>query len=66
MSFPKTPSEFTDTESYIIELIRQGKANKEIADEIHVSEDAIKNRIHRLLRKFDCKNRVQLALLGST
>jgi DNA-binding NarL/FixJ family response regulator len=49
-------------EQYIIELIRQGKANKEIADEIHKSIGATENIIHRLLRKYDCKNRVQLAL----
>jgi DNA-binding NarL/FixJ family response regulator len=52
-------------EKYIIELIRAGKANKEIADEIHISELAVKNRIHRLLRKYHCKNRVQLALLNT-
>jgi DNA-binding NarL/FixJ family response regulator len=49
-------------EQYIIELIRQGKANKEIADVLRISEDAVKNRIHRLLKKYDCKNRVQLAI----
>lgn len=49
-------------ELYIIELIREGKANKEIADKIHKSVGATENIIHRLLRKYDCKNRVQLAL----
>lgn len=52
-------------ENYIIELIRQGKANKEIADAIHISEEAVKNRIHRLFRKYNCKNRVQLALIDT-
>jgi DNA-binding NarL/FixJ family response regulator len=49
-------------EQYIIELIRQGKANKEIADIIHITEQAVKDRIHRLLRKHNCKNRTQLAM----
>lgn len=49
-------------EQYIIELIREGKANKEIAEVINISEQAVKNRIHRLLRKYKCRNRVQLAL----
>ncbi len=49
-------------ETYIIELIRQGKANKEIADLIHKSTGATENIIHRLLRKHNCKNRTQLAL----
>lgn len=49
-------------EKYIIELIREGKANKEIACEIHISVQAVKDRIHKLLRKYNCKNRVQLAV----
>jgi DNA-binding NarL/FixJ family response regulator len=49
-------------EQYIIELIRQGKANKEIAYAMHKSVGAVENLIHRLLRKYRCKNRVQLAL----
>jgi DNA-binding NarL/FixJ family response regulator len=49
-------------EKYIIELIREGKANKEIADIIHKSELSVKQTIHNLLRKHNCKNRVQLAL----
>lgn len=49
-------------EQYIIELIRQGKANKEIAGIIHTSEQSVKQYVHRLLKKHKCKNRVQLAL----
>jgi len=49
-------------EQYIIELIREGKANKEIAAMIHTTEGAVKDRIHRLLKKYNCKNRTQLAL----
>jgi DNA-binding NarL/FixJ family response regulator len=52
-------------EKYIIELIREGKANKEIAAEIHKSVGATENIIHRLLRKYKCKNRVQLALVDT-
>ncbi|HEX6431804.1 MAG TPA: LuxR C-terminal-related transcriptional regulator [Niastella sp.] len=52
-------------EKYIIELIREGKANKEIADALHKSIGATENIIHRLLRKYNCKNRVQLALIDT-
>lgn len=58
---PKDMRNQTD-EKYIIELIREGKANKEIADVIHKSITATENIIHRLLRKHNCRNRVQLAL----
>lgn len=49
-------------EKYIIELIREGKANKEIAEALHISEGAVKNRVHQLFRKHKCRNRVDLAI----
>lgn len=49
-------------EQQIIELIREGKANKEIGEALHISEGAVKNRVHQLLRKYKCKNRVELAV----
>lgn len=49
-------------EQYIIELIREGKANKEIAESIHKTIGATENIIHRLLKKYNCKNRTQLAV----
>lgn len=61
---PSKNSSSQSTEGYIIELIREGKANKEIANLIHKSTGATENIIHRLLRKHNCKNRVQLALKG--
>ena len=49
-------------EKYIIELIREGKANKEIAAITYKSLGTIKQIVSRLMKKYDCKNRVQLAL----
>ncbi len=49
-------------EQYIIELIRQGKANKEIASLIHKSLGTVKQIVSKLMKKHDCRNRVQLAL----
>lgn len=53
-------------EKYIIELIREGKANKEIADMINKSIPTVKVYISRLMKKYNCKNRVQLALKDYT
>ena len=55
-------------EKYIIELIREGKANKEIAEITHKRKRTIDDIIRRLLRKHQCKNRVELAIktLSST
>jgi DNA-binding NarL/FixJ family response regulator len=51
-------------EQQIIELIRQGKANKEIAAEMFKSLPTIKASVSRLMKKYNCKNRVQLALMA--
>jgi DNA-binding NarL/FixJ family response regulator len=49
-------------EKYIIELIRQGKKNTEIAAIIFKSLPTVKQMVSKLLKKYNCKNRVQLAL----
>lgn len=49
-------------EKYIIELIREGKANKEIAQITHKRKRTVDDIIRRLLRKHECKNRVELAI----
>jgi DNA-binding NarL/FixJ family response regulator len=49
-------------EEYIIELIRQGKANKEIAALIYKSLPTVKQIVSKLMKKHNCKNRVQLAV----
>jgi DNA-binding NarL/FixJ family response regulator len=52
-------------EQYIIELIREGKTNKEIAIAILTTEQTVKDRVHKLLRKYNCKNRTQLAQINT-
>lgn len=52
-------------EQLIIELIREGKANKEIVVKIHKSLSTVRGRISMLMKKYNCKNRVQLALMSS-
>ena len=56
----------TVDEQYIIQLIREGKANKEIAAIIFKSVPTVKVHISRLMKKYNCKNRVQLALKDYT
>lgn len=46
----------------VLELIVQGKSNKEIAPEIYLSEGGVKNIITSLLARFDSQDRTQLAV----
>lgn len=50
------------TEEDIISRIQQGKANKQIASDLNTTEGYIEQLIHKLFRKYNCKNRTELAL----
>lgn len=56
---PPRPSE---REGAVMELIRRGLSNRDIAERLCISERTVKSHVNRLLQKFQLKNRVQLAL----
>ena len=62
-AFPTAhPKDLTEKEKRILSLLGQTKNNKEIAEELHCAPGSIKNDISRLLRKFDFRDRVELAV----
>ncbi|HPV85452.1 MAG TPA: response regulator transcription factor [Sedimentibacter sp.] len=52
----------TDREIEICRLIAEGKNNKEIADELYLSQGTVKNYITKMLLKLDLRDRTQLAI----
>lgn len=48
-------------ESKILERIAQGKLNKEIADEMNLSEKTVRNYITNIFKKIDVTNRTEAA-----
>jgi DNA-binding NarL/FixJ family response regulator len=52
----------TFREKQVIDLVRQAKANKEIAFELHLTEGTIKEYLNRIFRKLEVKNRTELAV----
>jgi NarL family two-component system response regulator LiaR len=53
---------FTLREKEVLLLIADGKANKEIADELHISIKTVKTHVSNLLMKCDLEDRTQLAI----
>jgi two-component system, NarL family, nitrate/nitrite response regulator NarL len=49
-------------EKQIIHLIRQAKANKEIAFELHLTEGTIKEYLNRIFKKLGARNRTEVAI----
>lgn len=61
------PKEFDDIpltkrEKDICRLIIEGKNNKEIADELYISEGTVKNNLTNILNKLELRDRTQLAI----
>jgi len=53
-------------EKQVINLVRQAKANKEIAYDLHLTEGTIKEYLNRIFRKLGVKNRTELAIWALT
>ncbi len=53
--------ELSPREREVLELVRQGATNKEIADQLFISVGTVKNHIHNILEKLHLKNRTQIA-----
>ncbi len=56
-----TDSILTRRESEILQLVANGLSNKEIANELTITEGTVKNHVHNALEKLHLTNRVQAA-----
>lgn len=52
----------TATEQLVVEKIAEGKSNKEIAQDVFLSEGTIKNYITEILSKLSLRDRTQIAI----
>lgn len=52
---------FTAREIQVIQLLRQGKANKLIAYDLNMSEATVKVHMHNIMKKFGATNRTEVA-----
>jgi DNA-binding NarL/FixJ family response regulator len=50
----------TRREQQLVPLIDQGKTNKEIGNQLNISEQTVKNHIHRILRKVGAEDRLSV------
>ncbi len=54
----------TEREREVLLLIAEGKSNKEIGDELHISIKTVKTHVSNLLSKCDLEDRTQLAIFA--
>ena len=56
---PLTPAEIA-----VLRLIAAGNANKQIADQLSISEDTVKGRVKNILSKLGANDRTHAAMIG--
>lgn len=56
-----TPVELTPRQLEVLQLIRQGLTNRDIADELVIEVGTVKNHVHRILAKLNADNRHEAA-----
>lgn len=54
----------TDREVEVLKLLSKGMLNKEIANELYISEKTVKNHISSIFRKLDVQDRTQAAVFA--
>ena len=54
----------TDRELEILDWVRRGNSNQQIADELHISALTVKNHIQNILRKLSVRNRAEAVAKG--
>lgn len=54
----------TPAEIRVLRLIAEGMANKEVAEQLLVSEETVKGQVRNILSKLGAKDRTQAAMIG--
>ena len=58
---PAPAARLTQREQEVLQLVAQGKSNKEIASALNIAENTVKNHLKNILEKLHLENRVQAA-----
>lgn len=55
--------DLTERELEILEILSQGKSNKEIADSLGISENTVEQHLKNIYEKLNVQNRTEAAVL---
>jgi NarL family two-component system response regulator LiaR len=61
---PLPLAELTEREHDVLRLIAQGRSNREIADQLHITEGTVKGHVSNILSKLHLQDRTQAALFA--
>ena len=58
---PAEPDGLSEREQDVLELVAQGRSNREIAEALCIAESTVRSHLHNILSKLNLANRVQAA-----
>lgn len=64
MRRPEQAEALNNSQIAILRLISRGHSNREIAAEVHLSENTVKTHIQEIFRKLSVRNRVEAAIVA--
>ena len=62
---PRARPRLNSSQQEILRLMADGLSNREIAGQIHLSENTVKSHIQEILQRLEARNRVQAAVLAT-
>jgi two-component system, NarL family, response regulator LiaR len=66
LQWPGRDAGLTERESELLALLPTGMTNRELSEQLHISENTIKAHLKRLFSKLDVRNRAQAVALART
>ena len=63
-SSAREQSQLTERQRIVLQLMAEGKSNKEIANDLSITEITVKAHVSAILRKLGVNNRVQAAMMA--
>jgi len=63
---PPNLTELTPREKEVLKLIATGASNREIAQELYISEGTVKNHVTNILNRLNLRDRTQAAIIANT
>ncbi|MDF5711724.1 MAG: response regulator transcription factor [Nostoc sp. S4] len=63
---PSALTELTPREKEVLRLIATGASNREIAQELYISEGTVKNHVTNILNRLNLRDRTQAAIIANT
>ena len=65
-TIPPELTELTPRELEVLKLIAKGASNREIAQQLYISEGTVKNHVTNLLNRLNLRDRTQAAIFANT